>query len=466
MASTKTGETAQAQAQALAQAQVENARRGERAARRMAARAERAERADASAVLPVGAEKKKNELLEKELEVVRLELAAARRKLAAINEGCREASGAKRSKHKACEMTDEAAEREQRELEEAGQAMADSAEPSGAVPDGYHDGGYESEGPDALDECCESRAFWSGITDVGAAEFAKAVKKAGPEYAEVKVRREWCAGPTEGDVRNCLVTERVYDKRAAGALGVRGLVQPAEVEPAFLKHVTENFGLVRRVVRAEERRDHCFGGEPVWRCETKRVWLPEGSDALAALDALIAKSKRLACSAWSPDREALDSPAAGEQENEWQEEDEVQQEKDEICMKQVDGAEFEEAMLGLQPPRVVRVGRPSVSQEKIYMPIGWELSDELEEVLAMHVVSGPAVRKFDAAMEATDMVCFALKVRWCSKVDDPREPFDAYTTEERVWAWERSVVAAKLAALRALVEGDSSAKSPPSSPMH
>lgn len=444
MASTKTVETAQAQAQA----QVDNARRGERLEIR---RAEKAERA----------------LMEKqaELDVVRRDLAAARRELAAVNEGCREASGAKRSKRKACEMADEAAEREQRELEEAGQAMADSAEPSGAVPDGYHDGGYESEGPDALDECCEPRGFWSGITDVCAAEFAKAGKKAGPAY-EVKVWRQWCAGPTEDDVRKGLVTELVYDERVAGALGARGLVQPVEVEPAFLKHVTESLGLVYRVVCAEERRDHCFGGEPVWRYETKRVWLPEGSDALAALDALIAKSKRLACSAWSPDREALDSPAAGEQEKEWQEEDEVQQEKDEICMKQVDGAEFEEAMLGLQPPRVVRVGRPSVSQEKIYMPIGWELSDELEEVLAMHVVSGPAVRKFDAAMEATDMVCFALKVRWCSKVDDPREPFDAYTTEERVWAWERSVVAAKLAALRALVEGDSSAKSPPSSPMH
>ena len=68
MASTKTVETAQAQV-------VENARRGERAARRMAARA------DDSVVLPVRAEKKKNELLEKELEAARGELKALREEM-------------------------------------------------------------------------------------------------------------------------------------------------------------------------------------------------------------------------------------------------------------------------------------------------------------------------------------------------------------------------------------------------
>ena len=74
MASTKTVETAQAQAQA--QAQVANAKRGERAEIR---RAEKAERA----------------LMEKQGE-----LEALQRELAEL----REASGAKRSKRKACEI--------------------------------------------------------------------------------------------------------------------------------------------------------------------------------------------------------------------------------------------------------------------------------------------------------------------------------------------------------------------------
>ena len=154
---------------------------------------------------------------------------------------------------------------------------------------------------------------------------------------------------------------------------------------------------------------------------------------------------------------------------------------------QVDAADFEEAMSRLSPPLVVGARREVLRglahpthkdvAEKIYFPTDWELGGDLKDLVEgssmravrgdlIHVVTGYDVPKFDAAMGAMDMVRFEFDVRWCSKPDDPREPYEEYTTE-RVWVGDQSRVAVNLRALVRAAEAKAAAlASPPCSPMY
>ena len=154
---------------------------------------------------------------------------------------------------------------------------------------------------------------------------------------------------------------------------------------------------------------------------------------------------------------------------------------------EVSAAEFEEAMARLPAPLVVGARREVLRglahptsedvAEMIYFPTDWGLGAELNDLVEgssmrmvrgkmIHVVTGSAVPKFDAAMEAMDMVRFEFDVRWCSGADWAPEPFEEYVTE-RLWVWESSRVAVNLRALVEAAEAKAAAlASPPCSPMY
>ena len=116
----------------------------------------------------------------------------------------------------------------------------------------------------------------------------------------------------------------------------------------------------------------------------------------------------------------------------------------------VEAPDFDEAMFGLRDRVVVHVVSPTcVVLENIYPPTDWEpVRIGGVELLATgdsdsHVVPGSDAPKFSAWMHSNEMIRFVLKVRWCTKMGDPREPFETYTTE-RIWVWERSRIAVRL----------------------